>query len=250
MNLFTKAAVGAAAVLVVALVALRLLPASNVGPGSPTAAPTPTATPLITPIPAATVGRTQKPAVVPPAGPLSVGRHELNLEGIPMTFELATAGWISNGEFGFEKPPTRDPAGAAFIVWGDDADGIFSDPCNQVRAPEAGPTAADMVAAIATVPGVEVVTAPTAMTVDGRPAQKVVIRFPDELPCPPDEFYIWYDTTIDGNARYPTVEGLTIRVWIIEVEGKRVQLDGESYAGAGPEVDAELDAIVESIRFE
>jgi hypothetical protein len=251
VNAQTKALLAVAAAVVIAVVGYQFLP--NVGgPGgrsspTPVPSPTPIATPVVTPVvtPAPT-----RALVVPPAGPLAIGRHDLNLEGIHMTFEIATPGWISNGDFGFDSGTEQTPTGRGFIVWQDDADGIFSDPCNQVKAPKAGPTAGDMAAAIASHPGAEVVAAPTAMTIDGRPAQKVVVRFPDPLPCPPDQYYLWYDDTIADLARYVTAPGSTIRVWIIEVDGKRVQLDGETYAGADGAIGEELDAIVESIRFD
>jgi hypothetical protein len=78
----------------------------------------------------------------------------------------------------------------------------------------------------------------------------VVVRMPDPLPCPNDQFYLWYDTTISQNARYASAAGNTVRVWIIEVDGKRIQLDGEYAAGAPPAIDAELWAIVNSIQFD
>jgi hypothetical protein len=245
----TRALLAIAAAVAIAVVGYQFLP--NVGgPGrqpSPTPAPTPSPapspTPLITPTPT-------KAAVVPAAGPLSIGRHDLNLEGVHMTFAIASAGWTSNGSFGFDKGTVHTPGGRGFIVWEDDPDGIFSDPCNQVKAPKAGPTAAEMAAAIASLPGAEVVTAPTAVTIGGKPAQKVVIRIPEDIPCPPDQFYLWYDETIAGNARYVTDPGNTIRVWIIEVDGKRVQLDGESVMGASQAIDDELEAIVDSIQFD
>jgi hypothetical protein len=248
MNFYTKALAGAAAVLVVVVLGYQLLPGRTSISGGPS--PTPISTTLPSPSSPATARPTAKPDLVPPEGPLPPGRYPMNIEGIPMTFEIATNGWSSNGDFGFEKPPFSDPVGAAFIVWEDDADGIFSDPCAETRAPAVGPAALELAEAIASVPGVEVVTAPREISVDGRPGVEVAIRIPDELPCPPDQYYLWYDETIAGNARYATDYGMTIRVWIIEENGHRIQLDGETYAGAKAAIRNELDAIVRSIRFE
>ena len=44
--------------------------------------------------------------------------------------------------------------------------------------------------------------------------------------------------------------GDTIRVWIIDADGTRVQIDGETYLGAGPEPGQEIQQIVDSIEFE
>jgi hypothetical protein len=248
MNLYTKAAVALAAVLAAIVVGLQLLPKQTSNIGGPS--PTPLVTPVVTPTTPVTPRPTEKPNVVPPAGPLAIGRHPFNLEGIPMTFEVTTDEWVSNGSFGWDKELGAVPAAGAFIVWEDDADGIFSDPCAQDEAPVAGPTALDMAEAIASVPGIEVVTAPQGITIDGRPGAEVSIRIPDELPCAPNDFYLWYDTTIAGNARYATDFGMQIHVWIIEVDGHRVQLDGETYAGAKAPIRKEVEAIANSIQFE
>jgi hypothetical protein len=163
-----------------------------------------------------------------------------------MTFAIANPGWVSNGDFGLDK--AGDHAG--FIVWEDDADGVFSDPCTQTQAPKAGSTAADMANAIAGMTSIELVSGPEAFTIGGNPAQMVMVRMPNPLPCPSDQFFLWYDTTISGHARYASAAGNTIRVWIIEVDGKRIQLDGEYEAGSPAAIDGELWAIVNSIQFD
>jgi len=241
LNTQTKVLIAAAAVVVLAVVGYQLLPRTG-SIGGPYPTPTATAPPTASPAPSPT----QKALVVPSAGPLAVGKHDLNLEGVHMTFAIANPGWVSNGIFGFDKADGH----AGFIVWEDDADGVFSDPCTQTKAPKAGPAAADMANAIAGMPSIELVSGPEAFTIGGKPAQMVVVRMPDPLPCPNDQFYLWYDTTISQNARYASAAGNTVRVWIIEVDGKRIQLDGEYAAGAPPAIDAELWAIVNSIQFD
>ena len=248
MNKYAQAAIAAAAVLVVAIIGYNLLPGRGGVGGQPT--PSPALTPAPTPTAAAVISA--PPATEPPipaAGPLTVGRHGVTLEGVHFTLAIANPGWVSNGLFGFDKGPIT-PTGGAFILWEHDADGIFADPCKEIEAPKVGPSAAEIAAAIASVPGTELVSGPTALTIGGKPAQEVIIRIPDVIPCPPNEFYLWYDDSLPDNARYATEPGFTIRVWIIEVDGKRVQLDGETYKGAAPAAGAELEAIVKSIKFE
>ena len=163
-----------------------------------------------------------------------------------MTFAIANPGWVSNGDFGFDKPADK----AGFIVWGDDADGVFSEPCSSTKAPPVGPSALDMTNAIAGMSSIELVAGPEPFTIGGKPAQMVMVRMPDPLPCPNDQFYLWYDTTIQGAARYASAAGNTVRVWIIEVDGKRIQLDGEYEPSSPASIDAELWAIVNSIQFD
>ena len=232
MNTQLKLLIAAAAVVVVAVVGYQLLPRTGFVGGQPTTAP-PTPTPVATPAPQApTAGPTATLPAIPPAGALAIGRHPLTLEGVPFTFEIAQTGWVSNGAFGFDKDPIRGATGASFIYWEHDADGVFTDPCGDVEAPPVGRSAAAIAA-----------------TIGGKPAQYVAIMIPDVIDCAPNHFYLWYDSSLPDNARYATDTGSTIRVWIIEVDGKRVQLDGETYKGAGPEIGDELQAIIDSITF-
>jgi hypothetical protein len=252
MNTYTKLAVTAATVLVVGVVGYNLLPSTGDqrSAGGPAASPTlsPTASPSLTP--------TQTPLIEPhlpaflPKGPLAIGRHTLPMEGIPMSFDVTTSDWISNGAFGIDKAAGIGPNGAGFIFWQKDANGVFTDPCHEVRGPVVGPTAADMATAIAAVPGIDLVSGPSAVRVGGRPAQYVVITIPDDIGCRPDQFYLWYDDSDPTLARYATGQGSTIRVWIVDVDGKRVQIDGETYEGAGPEPGQAIQRIIDSIKFE
>ena len=245
MNTLAKFAIGAAAVVVVAIVGINLLlrAGGNVGVSQPTPSPSPrtTATPSPTPV-----------AVFPSAGPLEMGKRQaFELEGKRFTLTVPTADWESNGEFGIAKTQGETPDGAAFIFWKHDADGVFSDPCAHVKAPVVGPGAADMAAAITTIPGIDVVTPPTAVTVGGKPAQFVAIKIRDDIACQPqNQFYLWYDSIYEGEARYATQKGQVIRAWITDVDGKRVQIDGETFKGAGPGPGQELQQVIDSIQFE
>jgi hypothetical protein len=249
MNLFMKAAIGGAAVLVAALVGLNLLAPGPLSPGGPGATPSATPAPIPSATPVVTVGPSPTQGMVPPVGDLAPGRHAFTIQGVTFTLDVP-AGWRSNGEFGIEKTVGVVPDGAGFIFWANAADGVFSDPCSRTRGPIAGPTAADMASAIAGMPQVELVSGPTAITLGGQPAQEVVIRVPDPLPCPGDQYYLWYDETSDALERYVTAPGDTYRVWIVDVGGVRIQMDGETYTGAPTGVAEEVEAIASSIRFE
>ena len=233
MNRITSVAVGAAAVLVLAVLAYQFLPTSSVGPPGPS--PTPT--------------QDTRPAV-PSAGLLDpAARHFARLEGVGFTFDVPD-GWISNGNFGMDREGGIGPDGASFIFWTEDADAVFADSCQKRLAEPVGPLAADLAAAIAEMPQLELIEGPTAVTVGGQPGQVVVIKVPDEIPCAPEQFYLWGDENDAGAARYATTAGMTLYVWLVDVNGARVQIDGETYEGAGPEPGDELRAIVDSIEFE
>ena len=83
----------------------------------------------------------------------------------------------------------------------------------------------------------------------------VVLTFGEDADCNADgqlgadEFYLWYGPGAD-NARYASEPGSTLRVWIVDVDGKIVWIDGETYKGAGPEPGQEIQQVVDSIVFE
>jgi hypothetical protein len=254
MNTFAKLTIAAAAVVVVAVVGINLLPASSGVGGSapavsssPSPSPSPTPQPSPSPTPA---------AVFPPAGELAIGRHSMTLDGVPLSFGVPTSGWTSNGVWGIDKSTGIGPDGAGFILWPDEAPiGVFADPCAHVQAPPIGASAAKLAAAVAAVPGTDLVSGPSDVTVGGYPAKHVVLTFGKDADCNADgrltgeEFYLWYAPS-EGNARYATELGSTIRVWIIDVGGTIVWIDGETYKGAGPEPGQEIQQIVDSIQFE
>ena len=237
MNTYAKLAIAAAAVVVVAFALTRLLPANGVGG------------PLLTPSPAPTPTATAA-AAFPPSGELAVGRHSITQEGVTYTFNIATSGWVSNGVFGIDKSAEGfGPTGAGFIFWTDTPVGIFTDPCAQTKGPALGTSIGDLAAAVAAVPGAKLVGGPTDVTVGGHPAKLVVVNIPDDIGCEPQTFYLWYAPSV-GAARYATALGSTYRVWIIDVSGTTVWIDGETFKGAGPGPAQEIQEIVDSIQFE
>jgi hypothetical protein len=253
MNNALRIAAAAAVVLVVALIGIQLFGGGNVGgPGpSPSQSESPTLAP--TPSPSATPA-----AAFPPAGAMEVGRHSMTLAGVPLSIELTTTGWRSSGDFGIEKGnfEAGAPDSASLLFWPVSApDNVYADPCAHTPLdPPAGPSAAELAAAVSTVPGTELVSGPTAVTVGGYAAQHVVITIPDTIGCAADQFYLWYDSDYPGapsGRLYRFAEALsTVYTWIIDVDGTIVWIEGESYATSGPEAAQEIQQIVDSIQFE
>jgi hypothetical protein len=242
MSNLARLAIAAAAVVVVAVVGINLLPGRG-GVGGPAVSPSPSPSPTPSPSPVPT----PPTFAFPPAGDLAIGRHALTLSGIPFSLEVAVSGWNSNGDFAIDKGHFPATWAGGFIIWSNAADGIFTDPCRLVEGPPVGPSAADLADALATVPGTTA-TGPSDVTVGGYPAKLVVITIPEDPGCTAESFYLWWDSTTSG--RYASVLGSTIRVWIIDVNGTLIQIDGETPPGASPALERELEQIVESIRFD
>jgi hypothetical protein len=242
MNRYAKLAIAAAAVVVVAFVAIRFLPAIGVGGPDLTPSPAPSATTVPTP--------STKAAAFPPSGELEIGQHSITQEGVTYTFSISTSGWISNGTFGIDKAAgSIGPEGAGFIFWTETPVGVFANPCAQTRGPNLGSSAVDLAAAVATVPGTDLVSGPTDVTVGGHPAKKVVLTVREDVGCGASSFYLWCAPSA-GLARFATELGSMINVWIIEVDGTLIWIDGETFKGAGPEPGRQIQEIIDSIQFE
>ena len=243
MNGLAKFAIAAAAVVAIAVIGYTLLPARDQGGvGGPAASPSPSVSPSPVASPTA--------AAFPPAGALAMGqRHSIMLEGRWLTFTVPTADWVSNGSFGIDKAAGIGPGGAGFIFWVDTPVGIYREPCQQATAPAIGTSIPELAAAVGSVPGVEVVEGPRDVTVGGYAAKRVVITIPEDIGCPATKFHLWYAPG-DDFGRYATQVGMTIRTWIIDVEGTPVWFDAETYEGAGPGPGQEIQRIVDSMQFE
>lgn len=238
----------AAAVVIVAVIGYQFLPASNTGGPDATPSPSPSEASSLAPTPTAS----PEPVGFLPSGALAIGRHSMVLSGARVSIEIPTAGWSSNGEWGLSLGNGPSAGSAGFIFWPSSApDHVFSDPCSQTLAsPPPGGSAAELATAVATIPGVTLVSGPSEVRVGGHPAQHVVLTFTNDIGCAPDHFYLWDDTDNPDAARYATEVGETLSVWIIDVNGTIVWIDGETFVSSGPEAEQEFQHIVDSIQFE
>jgi hypothetical protein len=255
MHVYAKLAIGAAAVLVAVVIGINLLPASGGVAGLPAASPSPSTTPSPSPsrspLPTPTA-----PAELPPDGPLAAGTYPMAFEGVPGSFTLASSGWRSNGgwldtgpEGTYEQP---DTAGLRF--WGSAPENVYADPCAHTPldpVPLVSPPA--LAAAVAGMPGIDVVTEPTAVTIDGRSGQYVAFTIRDDIDCPAHDFYLWYDDSTGGPSGgwvWASAVGSLHRVWIVDLGGAVAWIDSETFEGAKPELDQEIQSIVESIQLD
>lgn len=245
MNNALRVAVAAAAVLVVAFIGIQVFGGGNVG-GPPAVSPSPSSAPSASPSPRPSPSAAPE-AVLPPEGDLAIGRHDLTLNGVSFSLAVPTSGWTSNGLFGIDHGIYPESYDGGFILWNNAADGVYADPCAREQGPRVGPSAADVAEAVANVPGTDA-TGPTDITVGGYPAKLVVVKIPEEAACTAHDFYLWWDEELTG--RFATELGSTIRVWIVDVSGTLIQIDGETTKDAGPEVGQEIQQIVDSIQFE
>jgi hypothetical protein len=189
------------------------------------------------------------PSAVGPDADLRVGRHEAIVEGVPFSFDIPAQGWEPQLGFYISKS-NKGPQGAeGTIRWTTVPDGQDTDACPKVLDPSVDRSAGDVAAAVVTAPGVDAVTAPREVTVGGRTGMHVVITVRQDLGCDPGYFYAY--KPVDGGALWTdTQPGDTIMVWVVDVGGTLLFMEGELHADAGPKMVLEMQQIIDSIRFE
>ena len=172
--------------------------------------------------------------------------------GVPLSVDLPTSGWHSEQGFFINKDAGVAADGASFLFWDPAPKGVYADLCAHRLSPPAGPSTADLAAAVSTVPGTDVVSGPSNVTLGGRPAKRVVLKVRKDNKCAGGDggFYLWYGDVQKGEIRYATALGVTLRLWIVDVNGTRLFIEAESYEGASPKVDQEIQKVVDSIQFE
>jgi hypothetical protein len=240
MNNVAKFAIGAAAVMVVALVGYSIARPTAFGPGI--AAPSPSTSPSATPSPT--------PAITPDingdiwrTGSYDAGRYSATQGNVPFTFALPNSGWFSYAWTAMIEKGTFTSANYAWIgfQWGGSRTNDI-DPCNGQGGSPTGSTIEEIAAAYTKIPGTDAV-GPMDVTVGGRPAKLVVLTIHDDIPCSPNRF------TFDDKHTWPNALTSEVRLWFTDVDGKRFSIHSDRTA-PNPELEQEIQEIVDSIQFE
>lgn len=188
-----------------------------------------------------------------PGGWLPIGRHALTVDGVPLSFSVPALvqdrGWARYRSLYISKDTVGSQGAEAVIYWTGFPDGVDTDLCPNVLSPSVGPSAADLAAAMATAPGTELISGPTDVTVGGRAAKHAVLTVREDLGCDPGFFFTW-EPASGGPGWWTTNVGDTIRVWIVDVDGSRLVIAGETTEQASRNLEQEIQQIVDSIQFE
>ena len=175
-------------------------------------------------------------------------------EGVRFSINVAAPGWRSQQGFEFIKGTEGQPDGAGLLFWSTTPDNVYANPCAHTPlTPAAGPGIASLASAVSRIPGTQLVSGPTDLTVDGQPVKRTVITIPENTDCA-GVLKLWYDDGMGSEAgRFPTVLPSTMRVWMIDVDGTTVWIDGETYenyADTSRTLEREMQQMIESIVFE
>ncbi len=263
VNNTLKVALSAAAVVVIALIGINLLPSAG-GAGavvtpsaaSPSTSPAPTASPGASPSTAAASGLPLGPFVLTAKG---TGAETSIIE---TSVTIGAEGWYGEVADGIlTKNENSDPPdGAATIIF-TFGDGWYvpGDPCHYDSTLPASrsTTVDDLIAALAAQSSRDA-SAPADITVDGYAGKSITLHVPDDAvfaDCDHGKFCTLADAEApgaDGDTcyRHHQGPGQIDNMWVVDVDGQLVVIDWNYFAGTPAEDVAELEAIIRSMTFE
>ena len=222
--------VAAAAVVAIALVAIR-----EDEPASPANQPSTTVTVPPTTPPQALFGVSDVP--------LAPGTYFVDaVEGTPTTRLLVTVGadWKTAGGWALYK-------GEGQVITFSRPNRVFLDACHPSAGDHPGPltTLDGLTTALSEQSGWIDVTTPADISIDGHPGKAFQRATPTTLSGCAVEFTSWEGPT--GTSHYPA--GDTETVWVLDLDGTIIVLETRLNAGQPAQAQAELAAILDSIRI-
>ncbi|MGA8047667.1 MAG: hypothetical protein WCA30_15515 [Dermatophilaceae bacterium] len=195
-------------------------------------------------------------------GPLEPGTYRHVLDGLgyeadPPVLELTVPeGWsvLPVGSL------LREDEGVTISFW--NVAQVFADPCRWHGERQlVGPGIRDLAQALQRVPGRNS-SEPVEVELDGRwglfmqwsvPADLESDRPGSFVGCDDtrtgDTIYVSWTTWPNGRQRYHRFPGEVDRMWILDVDGRRLLIDAQQEPAATPDAVAEIDAVIASIRF-
>lgn len=181
--------------------------------------------------------------------PWCQGTHSLTVDGVPFSFTVSASGWELYRDIHLSKS-THGPQGAeALIFWSKYPEGAHASACASLPLWPEPSSSGDLAAAVANLPGIELVSGPSDVIVGGLEAKHVELIVREDVGCDPGFFYNWRAKM--GGALWDRNNlGDTINVWIVDVRGTRLFIAGETHPDALSYVAEEIQEIVDSIRFD
>ena len=238
MNNTAKLALTAAAVVVAAFLGIQFLGVGqNVG-GPDQSNPSPSPLSSATPRPLRADGELEP-------GTYSITRADWT--PVPLSFTVP-AGWANR--IGFVTKHAGEPDEVMFTPW--IVTHVYADACQWEGTLFAvGDSTEDMAAALAA-QGTREVSGPTDVTLGGYPAKRIELSVPagiEVTTCDDGEMRGWPSSASDESTGWVPRLGQTEVVYIVDVDGARVLIG----TTRGPEASegnvAELESVIESIRF-
>lgn len=239
VNITIRFAIGAAAVVLVAVIGFNLLPSGSGVGGGPAATPTPAPTPTPTPIP---LPLHPQALVISEPGTYLID----DPFPIPVTISLSP-GWVGKVGGPYAAYLDKPSAAIAFSL----SQIIYADPCTYrgFLDPQPGPTVDDLASALGSLPGFDVIT-PTEVTVDGYRGKQLTLTAPDNFEgCKLSigEYRLWQ---LPLGMIFSFTPGQRMALWILDVEGERLVVSSDTFPATTAQELAEIQEVLDSIRIE
>jgi hypothetical protein len=193
--------------------------------------------------------RAEKPAAVTDPGSTDGGRHEFHpIVGGPAIHLDASQPWEQFASWGLRRGGD-EPDWIGITFWS--VDQLYGHPCQwQGTQFDPGDTVEDLAAAIREVP-LRNATTPAPVTVDGANGLYLEWTVPVDLDfdsCDNGWVESW---TGNGAAtdRYQQMPGQLDRLWILDVDGRRLVIDATYHIETDATARPEVDEVVASIDF-
>jgi hypothetical protein len=233
----TRFALIAAAIAVLAVVAIRFLPSTTIGP-APTPSPSPTASPSPLSLPQIDTGPI----------PVAAGAYAVPSPfPVPVTFTLPSAwkGNVGGGDAVF----LESAAGNNFVSFTFNQT-LYADACHfraGFASPRPGPAADDFATALTKIGGLTT-AGPTDESIGGLNGKLVTLNSPtDTSGCdltPDGTFRIW---TLPYGATEDIGPGWTDRLWVVDTGGHRLVIQASGPTSQSDAEKAAVQSVVDSI---
>jgi hypothetical protein len=251
MSKFVTIALGAAAVVVVALfVGVQLFSSPDGGTGGQ-ASPTPTVEPTATPEPT--------PEGLLPEGPITIldGQADDPADNIPpLTVTIPAPDWYGEVDGGIliKNNVHEPPDGAGMIIFTRREYMVYGDACHwETTVPDAPVTTVNEFVAALSAQASRDASEPVDITLGGYAGKSITLEVPDTVDFTECDAGWGGSWDCGGDSMTPcsyhSGAGEIDTVYILDVDGVIIAWNTKYYAGTPAEDVAELEAIVQSASF-
>jgi hypothetical protein len=247
----TRFALIAAAIAVLAVVAIRFLPSTNIGPAP---APTPTVAPTLTPSPTPSPTRSPTPSFPITASgpePIVAGTYSIgNPFLVPLSFAVPTS-WMGNigGAYAVFLAKSFGTNNVSFTL----DQSLYADACHVTAgfaSATPGPSTDDLAMAFTKIKGLTS-TGPTDVTIGGYPGKQVTLTSPTDVSaCDTEQgglFRIW---RLPLGGTEDIGPGWTDRLTVVDVGGgQRLVIQSSGPSNESDAAKADVNSIISSLAI-
>jgi hypothetical protein len=247
-----RVGLAAAAVVVIAIIAINLLPGTPAPGGEPTVSPSEAAPSEAAPSADAFL----------PEGPILLFDPSLEdptSEAPTITVTISSSGWQFHEDYQYlqKGPGAADNELRGDIVWpGSVAPGtgfyVFGDPCQSLSTrPETPATTVDDIVAAMAAQADRDASDPVDVTIDGYAGKTITLHVPEDadFAACDRETFATYEIGDGGQVPATQGPGQLDQYWFVDVEGSIVFIDAWYYPDSPDGIIEEMRAIVESATF-